>query len=88
MDKIIWIIDERKSSTSKFGTIGKWKIFSTYYDGNTSKDDSTTGRIRLTCFLPGIKKNLGNFQNETEAKEKAETALKYWVKQSEIISFR
>lgn len=75
-----WTNDIRKFSSGKILLLGKWNVASVFYDGCRSKDDPKA--YRVTCSLPGIKTDLGNFENESEAMIKVEEAVRYWVDKS------
>lgn len=58
-------------------------LFSYHYDASRPKD-SKLPPWKLTCSLPRIKSNLGNFENEDAAKAKAEEAFAYWLKITDL----
>ena len=74
-NKIIWKEDKAKYSNGYHGFVGKWRIFGVHYDGVVK----TENREKLTCRLPDLKSDLGNFKTIEEAKLKAKDVLKYWL---------
>ena len=74
-EKIIWKDDKAKYSNGEHGFVGKWRVFGVHYDGIVK----TEKREKLTCRLPDIKQDLGNFKTREEAQSKAEDVLKYWL---------
>jgi hypothetical protein len=68
------------------GYLGKWKIFTTEYDG-TNGSKNPDGTIILRCKLPGIKNDLGNHIGDILAKAKAQKTLDYWLKNAGIKEF-
>lgn len=79
MHKINWKRDTRKYSNGYLGYVGKWCCFNLSWDGIGS-DRSRTHTLR--CMLPGIKDNLGNF-DENAGKEMAASIVSHWFKNIE-----
>lgn len=50
----------------------------------TCREDKTK-TWKLLCFLPGIKSELGYYQSEAAAKEKADTVFKYWLNKMDFL---
>lgn len=72
-----WRYEEPKYGVMHGGFIKKWRVFSYHYDSCCSKVE--VKRYKLTCFLPGLKSNIGHFETEQEAKDKAEFLMLYWI---------
>ena len=73
---IKWETDNSAYANGEIGKIGKFKIFSLFYDSLGPRDET---RQKLTCHLPGIKSVIGKFQTIGAAKEKAEDVLLFWM---------
>lgn len=78
--KFEWKRDTREYSSGEILYLGRWNVGSAFYDGGKSKDDPK--KQIATCSLPGIKRNLGSFEKEKEAKDRVENAVKHWIKES------
>ena len=61
--KINWKTSNAKYTSGQDGFVGKWRIFDIFYDGIKRIDEKEI----LTCYLPGIKRYLGNFKTKEEA---------------------
>jgi hypothetical protein len=76
---LIWKFNNLQRANNEDGYLGIYKIFCLEYDcvsGSQTNKDHT-----LLCYLPGSKKELGNFEVE-EGKKFAEDILKYWIKKA------
>jgi len=77
--KIDWVKTEVKYLCDTYdGKLGKYTIFTSFYDAGTSKDSKD--KIALTCRLPGIKDRLGHYENTDDAHKYAEAVLAHWIK--------
>ena len=78
---IKWKREEGRFSYSDVGYLGKYKAFKVTYDGMSNRNDKN--KEKLTCYLNGIKPQLGNFETIEDAKFYAESkALPLWLKNS------
>ena len=76
-DKLIkWERDTRKYSNGDSGKVGRYKFFDVYFDACSYNKDKY---YKLTCNLPGLNSDLGNYGSIEIAKERAEDILKYWM---------
>ena len=73
---LTWKIKTEKYVNPHIGYIGEWKCFEYFYDSFIRKDSNLI--YKLKCFLPGIKDDLGNYETEKQAKEKAQSVCDYW----------
>jgi len=64
-------------SQGVYGKIGIVKIFNIVYDGCLPV--TALNRYKLISLLPGLKNNLGHFQDKDEAITRAEEIFKYWL---------
>ena len=60
MAGVKWETNVRKYSSGENAKLGKFIVGEVFYDSATSKSDDK--KYAATCFLPGIRKNLGNYQ--------------------------
>jgi hypothetical protein len=74
---VSWESFNEQYSAGYYGKLGKWKIFTTLYDGCAAKGQDE--KILLTCRLPGIKHKIGHYREEADARVKAEKILGYWL---------
>ena len=74
---LVWKYRPAKYVGSDVGYLGKWGVFSAFYDGLRSRNDPLC--IKLKCMLPGITNDVGNFETVDQAKIQAEAILKYWI---------
>ncbi len=78
---LIWKSNNKQCVNNEEGYLGIYKVFCLQYDvvigSQTNKD------YFLICYLPGIRKELGNFEVE-EGKKFAENVLKYWIKKASL----
>ncbi len=76
---LIWKSSDLQRANNEDGYLGIYKVFCLQYDviigSQTNKD------YILICYLPGVKKELGNFELE-DGKKFAESILKYWIKKA------
>lgn len=72
-----------KCSSGLIGYSGKYIFFSIIWDCMRSKA-SGIPPYKLITALPGVKRCLGNFESEEDAKKKAESVLEYWVNRAGI----
>ena len=78
---IKWEREEGRYSFSNVGYLGKYKAFEITYDGMSNRNEGKNEK--LTCYLNGIRPNLGNFGSVDEAKLYAqEKVLPLWLKGS------
>lgn len=75
--EITWKDSNKDYVNGEYGYVGKINIFHLYYDGCRSKDDPRC--YRLKCKLPGIKPDLGGYEEKATAILKAEFALENWL---------
>jgi hypothetical protein len=61
--------------------IGKWRVGSVLYDSCTSKGDPK--KYKSICVLPGIKTDLGHYEDQEEAKNRLIGAVKHWFREAE-----
>jgi len=62
--------------------LGKWRVGGIHYNSLKSKDDPL--KYKATCRLPGIKDDLGHFEDEDKAKSIVEFAVDHWIKGAEL----
>ena len=84
MKRLTWAEDTRTYSSGVIGNLGKWKVFSIHWDAFRSRNSDTPPYV-LNCSLPGIKANLGNFEDIEEGKIKAEKVLQHWLEKSTLL---
>ena len=72
-----WEKDTGQYTSGEILYLGKWKVGGFHFDSSRSKGDAN--KWHATCTLPGIKKSLGHFATEEEARARAERAIKYWL---------
>jgi hypothetical protein len=82
--RLSWEVSKNKYGSGRTAKLGKWAVADTCYDMMLSRDDTTTGRFKLTCHLPGIKKILGNYQTEEEAMKRGEEVVCFWINASGV----
>lgn len=63
--------------------LGKWRVGWFGYDGSHPKGDPK--KYKSTCYLPGIKAHLGNFETEEEAREQLAKAVDAWLKGARVV---
>jgi len=56
--------------------LGRWKVGGCHFDALRGKQDHN--KWLATSRLPGIKRTLGHFSKEEEAKDAVEKATKHW----------
>ena len=78
---IKWEKNIKQYSSGEDGFLGKYKIFSIWWDGGNPPEGK---HYALSCFLPGIKDHLGHFKNEVEAKLKADYVLQVWLDNTKL----
>lgn len=74
-----WEKIDEKFVTGRTGKAGDIKLFSITWDSFVPQDSN---KYKLTCFLPGIRNNLGHFESVGTAQARAQQALEYWVKKT------
>jgi hypothetical protein len=79
MNKLLWKVNNKQCANDEDGYLGIYKIFCLQYDCVIGTQ--TNKCYILISYLPGIKKELGNFESE-EGKKFAEDILKYWIKKA------
>jgi len=57
--------------------VGRWKTGGCHYDAFRSKQDHN--KWQAMTVLPGLKRSLGHFSSEEEAKAIVEKAVKHWL---------
>jgi len=57
--------------------LGKWLVGS--WSDDTTLPNEAGARYSVTCFLPGIRSELGNCENKEAARALLETAVKKWL---------
>ena len=72
--KITW----ETHNSSKNCLLGRWLVGKVHYTAFTSVNDLK--KWQANCYLPGIKTDLGRFENEEAAIEKLENAVAYWYR--------
>jgi len=72
----------KQYSSGEYLFLGKWKVGSIQYDSFRSKDDPL--KYIANCRLPGIKDDLGHFEDEDKAKSIVEFAVDHWIKGAEL----
>jgi hypothetical protein len=77
-----WEKDIREYTAGSILILGEWNVGSAYYNSFRAKDDPL--KYAATCSLPGIKKVLGYYATEQEAKDRVEVTVKYWISKSGI----
>jgi len=74
--KIKWETNTRKYGSGEWARVGKWVVGAYYWDaGRSTRDDKA---YRATCYLPGIKDDLGNYETVEQAKARVQSAIKHW----------
>jgi len=68
---IEWKQQKNQDGSALNGSIGKYIFFKII-------EDPSTNKYKLKCRLTGIKEDLGNFKDETEAKEKVIKLFSFW----------
>ncbi len=58
--------------------VGKIKVGSVHYSSFISREDPK--KYQATCFLPGIKSDLGRFETKDAAKTQVETGVNRFLK--------
>ena len=79
MKTLTWVQDDRQYMCGSRLYLGKWEVGGAHYDGCVSKDDPE--KYISTCILPGIKKSLGRYTNEEDAKARTERAVNIWLEE-------
>ena len=72
-----WKRDEAKYACGELLLLGAWNVGGIHYDSCRSRDDPL--KYAATCRLPGIKRNLGYFKTDAEAKIRAEKVVTHWL---------
>lgn len=80
MNRLKWNTVEMTYTSYKCGNLGEYAAFTIQWDGMSSRRD--TAKHKLRCKLNGIKEDLGNFESEGLAMEKAEGVLIMWMNNS------
>lgn len=80
MKYLKWKTVETPYTSRKFGFLGGYGAFTVQWDVMTNKRDAA--KYKLRCKLNGIKEDLGNFESEELAMEKAEFVLSLWMDKS------
>ncbi len=77
-----WETDNDKYSFVKNLYLGRWNVGGYHLDPLRSKD--SPNMWKSTCNLPGIKRDLGNFETEEGAKDWLEKTVHYWLKNCDL----
>lgn len=77
---LIWKKETGRFSSGESGFRGKIELFSYFYDASRSKSIAEMPPWKLKCNIPGIKADLGNFQDGESCKQKAEAVFEHWLK--------
>ena len=72
-----WKTDEQQYAIGSILYAGKWPVGGAHYDGARNRHDPK--KYKATCALPGIKRELGYFETDEEARAVAESAVNYWM---------
>ena len=79
---ITWKFVDERYVPKEVGYLGKFAVVSTYWDGGSSKEADK--KLKLVCFLPGIKDTIGHFSSKEEAKKKADFVVLYWIEKAQL----
>ena len=60
--------------------MGRWNVGRVFYTPFTSKDDPN--KYQASCFLPGIKSDLGRYDDIKDAGARLERAVNHWIKEA------
>jgi hypothetical protein len=77
--ELVWRDSEGEYTSGEYAYLGKYKVFSVYYNATRSKgDDANVWRI--SCSLPGIKPDLGCAETDEMAKAFCQKVIDMWIK--------
>ena len=76
-----WKKNTGKYAVGEFLYLGRWKVGGSHYDALRSK--AAHDKWQAITRLPGLKRCIGHFANEEEAKDAVEQAVKFWLKNAE-----
>lgn len=74
---LTWVLASSGWNKGNTLYLGKWAVGNVSYSSLVAKGERN--RYQCTCFLTGIKSNLGLHETEELAKQVLEKAVKYWV---------
>ena len=80
MNLLRWKTKENPYNRYEAGYLCRYVAFTLRLDGMTNKRDPN--KYKLRCKLNGIKDDLGSFESEQLAMEKAEVVLSEWMSRS------
>ena len=87
MKIIIW--EDRKGenleTNGKDIILGKYRVGSILWSKSRTKENSYS-YFRAECYLPGIKKYIGTYGTEQEAKTALRRVVLYWIKQAGLLT--
>lgn len=73
-----WERDPGQYAIGSVLMLGRWMIGRADDDGMVERGDPK--RWKASCYLPGIKRDLGRFATGEEARERVEKAVKVWMR--------
>lgn len=79
--KLKWERNKRQYSNGIILYLGEWPVGEVFWNSTRSEPNKPYG---VSCFLPGIKSRLGNFETEQAGKEKLEKTVKYWMEMTDF----
>ena len=65
--------------------LGKHRVGSVLWSKSRTKENSYS-YFRAECYLPGIKKYIGTYGTEQEAKTALKRVVFYWIKQAGLLT--
>ena len=76
---IEWTWDTAPYSNGEYGCLGKYRVFNIYWNAARPQGSTNKNDYKLTCKLPGIKSELGEFETQEKAKAYATRVLQVWL---------
>lgn len=75
---IIWKQNKAQYCCGEIAFVGKWRVGTAAYDSCRGRNEPN--KYEAICILPGIKRDLGHFETEQQAKQVVEEAINHWFK--------
>ena len=77
---VVWEQQTHQYAQGYDAKVGKWIVGSVAFDSLRTKGSKAVHKAR--CRLPGIKESLGNYEHESEARERVERAVAHWFREA------
>lgn len=77
--KMQWYVDNRSGTAYLLRLGNKWYVGGYHYNSLRNRDDPKC--YKVTCRLPGLKDDLGDYETHHEAQARLEKAAVYWLEQ-------